>query len=251
MQITNLLQLSHKEIHIWQMPIKYDFCTRYSHFAIDKLLSHEELKRYQAFKVPGKQNEFLHSRLLLRKLIVCYTPYQSENVQIVPDHFGKPFFSHKAQRILPFFNLSHTEGTIVCIVGHMSQLGCDIEFLQNDVDFDDLIEQVLCPAEIEDYQALPRSQRQPFFVRAWTLKEAYTKALGQGLHIPLQSLCVDNIFTDDSLQIKHIGKLPNLPDLPQQWFFRIVMPTAKTYVALAAVTSSLPTLRFFKAAINR
>jgi len=230
------------------MPLDCDLCSLYSESAVRNLLSFSEYTRYKRFRVPGKKNEFLHSRLLLQSLIIHYTPYQPQDVQIIPDGLGKPFFFHNSKRILPFFNLAHTEGMIVCAIGHIEQLGCDIEILRENFDTDQLIHHVLCPAEIVTYQSLPDIQRQLFFFKLWTVKEAYTKALGQGLHIPMESLHVVNVITDGELNIIHSKQHPNSAYHQPHWFLRLFTPTPHSILALAA--SITPSVTFFQAALD-
>lgn len=241
--------LKPEDIHIWQLMIANDLCKIYTESAILDLLSPLEYLRYQRFRVPGKKNEFLHSRLLLRTLIHYYTPYHPSEIQIIPDELGKPFFYHNSKRIQPNFNLSHTKGMMTCIVGNIKHLGCDIEILSKTHNTDELVRFVLCLEEIDTYQSLPDNQQQPFFLRSWAMKEAYTKALGQGLRIPLDSLRITGILADKGQRIFHTGQLPDSAPSSSSWFFQVFTLTPDYVLAVAVATSS-PVFTYLQAELD-
>ncbi|MDU0305515.1 4'-phosphopantetheinyl transferase family protein, partial [Streptomyces sp. PAL114] len=80
-----------------------------------------------------------------------------------------------------WLSLAHTEELIVVAVSRSGPVGVDTESVTRRVSFEALHGQVCTPQEAALLAALPDDRRAARFLRLWTLKEAYTKALGQGM----------------------------------------------------------------------
>lgn len=89
------------------------------------------------------------------------------------------------------FNLSHTRGLVACIVVPRVDCGVDVEFHRERVDFLGVARRVFSPRELEGLMALPEAERPRRFYQLWTLKEAYIKGSGFGMHLPLQEITFD------------------------------------------------------------
>jgi phosphopantetheinyl transferase len=87
---------------------------------------------------------------------------------------GKPAFADPAA---PEFNISHSGDWVVGISGR-GPLGIDVEVVRPETE---VLDDILCPAELRDIQSIPASRRVRRFVQLWTLKEARLKAQGLGL----------------------------------------------------------------------
>lgn len=94
---------------------------------------------------------------------------------------GKPRLAGDGVR----FNLSHAEDEAVLAVARDRELGIDIERIRPDVECDEIAQRFFSPAETAALMALPSSARPPAFFAGWTRKEAFIKAKGGGLGIPL------------------------------------------------------------------
>ena len=82
------------------------------------------------------------------------------------------------------FNLSHTDGLIACAVTIGREVGVDVEHIQRRLTHD-VAGRFFAPREVDDLKALPEDEQQRVFFDYWTLKEAYIKARGFGLALPL------------------------------------------------------------------
>ena len=90
---------------------------------------------------------------------------------------------------LPFrFNLSHTNGLVVCAVVVECEIGIDVEQLDRPGNLLGLAERVLAAGELEDLRACPADEQRGRFLEYWTLKEAYLKARGIGLSVAPRQL---------------------------------------------------------------
>src|SRR5205823_4857465 len=88
------------------------------------------------------------------------------------------------------FNISHTEGRVALAFVRGVDLGIDIERIRLDVNVRVLAEQFFSKYERRFLRRLPPEQLHAAFFRCWTRKEAYIKAKGEGLSIPLHQFDV-------------------------------------------------------------
>jgi phosphopantetheine--protein transferase-like protein len=84
------------------------------------------------------------------------------------------------------FNLSHS-GDLVAYVVSDRPVGIDIERIRS-MDLSGIVQRFFAPSEFAAWQNLPQSEQEAAFFRTWTVKEAYLKAIGTGLHTPLSEV---------------------------------------------------------------
>ena len=89
------------------------------------------------------------------------------------------------------FNLSHSGNLALCAVRLDAPVGVDVEYLDPSIDICQLLEECCTPQEASSLGALPSQARFLSFFRLWTRKEAYLKATGQGLSVPLCDVDLD------------------------------------------------------------
>jgi 4'-phosphopantetheinyl transferase len=156
----------------------------------------------------SKKSEFIASRLLLRHILIKYTDCDPRQTEAIPDEMGRPFWFHNSNPVDLFFSLSHTKEMICCAISRHKEIGCDVELLKPRKYEGDLAERVFSQTEQELYKACPEYERSEFFYRSWTLKEAFIKAVGQGLRVPLTSLSFTYLSKKDTsfkVSPKHLG----------------------------------------------
>src|SRR6202035_65500 len=88
------------------------------------------------------------------------------------------------------FKLSQSNGLAVIGIVRERDLGIDVEMIRPDFASEEIAERYFSAKEIADLNKLPTKQRTDGFFLCWTRKEAYIKAKGDGLHIPLDSFDV-------------------------------------------------------------
>jgi 4'-phosphopantetheinyl transferase len=103
-----------------------------------------------------------------------------------PTH-GKPFVADAPH---VSFNASYSGPLALLAVAHGATVGADIEVTRPRLYLDRLARRVLAPAELAQWQELPDDRRLEGFLQAWTAKEAYLKAIGRGLTVPLRDVPV-------------------------------------------------------------
>lgn len=229
--------LETKDIDTWLLPISDWTHQDLSEAIIEELLSTDELKRFNRFRPISKKDEFVASRLLLRHLLHRYTQCDIKKTEAIPDEMGRPFWVEDGKPIDLFFSLSHTRNMICCTVSRTREIGCDIESLQPRKYERDLTERVFSKKEIQHYQNLPEHARSEFFYRSWTLKEAFIKAVGQGLRVPLTSLSFTYLVdsgTTFTVAPKHLGG--SWTTTP--YFFKSAIPAPGYSLAIASPISA-------------
>jgi 4'-phosphopantetheinyl transferase len=158
--------------------------------AYEAMLSPEEAARRDRFRVEPHRHQFLVARALLRKTLSLYRPdIEPAAWRFETNEYGRPRVAGLAAGELDF-NLSHTEGRIVLAVCRSLSPGVDIERLDRPDCFTDIAAQFFAEAEARDLSALPAENQRRRFFYLWTLKEAYIKARGMGLSLPLKDFSI-------------------------------------------------------------
>lgn len=103
---------------------------------------------------------------------------------------GKPFLAGTLSAERLYFNVSHAEERAMFAIASGRELGVDIEFVRAMPDALAIAESFFSVAEIAVLRSLPEEVRAEAFFACWTRKEAYIKALGDGLSLPLQDFDV-------------------------------------------------------------
>jgi 4'-phosphopantetheinyl transferase len=176
--------LPDEEVHVWRVDLRAWEKEADSLFA---LLDPEEQERAARFKFPGPRNQFLISRALLRRALGGYLRIAAREVRFRTTANGKPELAGNSDLR---FNLSHTEGVTVFAIARHRQVGVDVERIREDTNAMELAERFFSRPEVQWLQSQPASEHVPSFFSCWTAKEAYIKAHGEGLSMPLRSFGV-------------------------------------------------------------
>ena len=187
------LVLSHDIVHVWRAELDIDLwgVNRYWY-----LLSEDERDRATRFHFAQDRNRFVVGRGILRVLLGRYLDELPTQLRFGYSVQGKPFLLGQADDKQFSFNLSHSQGIALYVVGLRRAVGIDVEAINSTVDYEPIAKRFFSPSEQGILQALPADlQRAAFFI-GWTQKEAYLKACGLGFSLPPDrvtvSLCVDD-----------------------------------------------------------
>jgi 4'-phosphopantetheinyl transferase len=178
------LRLSSGEIHVWS--------TEDQQIGDESLLalyrswlSAEETERMARFMFERHRHQYLVTRALLRSTLSQYAPWVAPHQWVFASNaWGKPAIVAPAVPIA--FNLSHTEGLVVLALTLENSVGIDVEPRHRVVDLS-LADHFFSADEVRYLSSVPAADQASVFISLWTLKEAYIKARGQGLSIPLDS----------------------------------------------------------------
>ena len=194
------------------------------------LISSDENDRYQRFVFEKDRNQFLIARALLRRTLSRYSVVQPQDWRFETNEFGKPEIESGQNLSQLRFNLSHCDGLILCGVTIGKDIGVDCENTNRPVDINRLSPRVFSTSEQEFLASVPKAKLNVAFFRLWTLKEAYVKARGIGLAIPLKEFSVE--YAQSSRIEVSFG--PEIDDRSKSWqFFQPMM--SKPHIVAAAV----------------
>lgn len=144
--------------------------------------------------------------------------------------FGRPEVEDPVGGRSLRFSLSHTHGLVVCGAGWDVPLGVDAERVYNAKECLEIAARYFAPEEAVALQALSDKVRSVRFIEYWTLKEAYAKARGLGLSLPLHSAIFDLSLGDAGVSVRFDK---GVADDPSAWSFSL-MPEPAYRIALAA-----------------
>ncbi len=89
--------------------------------------------------------------------------------------------------------MSHSHGVALYAVTRDREVGIDLEFIRRDLEVEQIAERFFSRRETATLRALPTALREYAFFLCWTRKEAYIKARGEGLSLPLDQFDVSLI----------------------------------------------------------
>jgi 4'-phosphopantetheinyl transferase len=179
------------------------------------LLNQEERQQHQRYIPPAKRHEFLLTRILVRSVLGEVLGMAPEALTFVRNDWGRPDLAPESKPTPLHFNVSHTDGLIVCLVSSEREVGVDTELLSRALTLLSLAPRVFAPDELRELRALPEKDQAQRAVLLWTLKESYIKARGMGLAIPLESFAFH--FDHDRIGLKIA---PKLNDDGANWAFQ-------------------------------
>jgi 4'-phosphopantetheinyl transferase len=176
-------KIPENELHIWRASLEKSEEER---ARLTSYLSNDEKARAERFVFARDREHFEAAHGTLRELLSGYLGICADEVRFEAGPFGKPFVRGTAMR----FNLSHSNGWAVYGFAVGREVGIDIEKVRPEFAGMDIAERYFSKTEqMELRQVAPESQPEAFFL-CWTRKEAYVKAHGEGLQIPLNSFDV-------------------------------------------------------------
>jgi 4'-phosphopantetheinyl transferase len=168
------------KVHIWS--IQLDQPTRSSSLA--KLLSAEETARAARFHFARDAHHYTVGRATLRLILSQYLALPPAALTFDYNAYGKPLLAPAQNPVGLAFNLTHSGGHALCAITHGHAVGIDLEVMR-ELDYLQMAGTVFSAQEQAILRSLPVTDHQRAFYNGWTRKEAYIKAHGQGLSMPL------------------------------------------------------------------
>ena len=180
--------------------------------ALMNILSDEERERHNRFHFERDRALYLTAHALLRVTLSRYANVDPQLWQFRAGKYGRPEIVEPRSRLR--FNLSHTNGLAACAIVLDRDIGMDVECVTRDVPID-VANSNFSPRERSDILRASAAARARRFLEYWTLKEAYIKARGVGLSLPLDHFT----FYKDESGFWRIHFEKPLCDDPQRWQF--------------------------------
>lgn len=184
------------------------------------LLSEDERARWQRFRVERARREYLAAHALLRNALSHYGALAPQDWRFKTNAHGKPA-PHPDCGL--GFNLSHSGGLAVCLISETAaQVGVDVEPLARANQIAAVAHRVFSPREQAQLDGLPAQGRLNRHLDLWTLKEAYAKARGLGLSLPLDRISFLSDGRDSSPRLQRLELDTALDPDPDRWSFTTI-----------------------------
>jgi 4'-phosphopantetheinyl transferase len=222
------IPLADDEVHVWHVatadvrnPTVLDWCR--------DVMNDEEIERQQRFHFEKDRRQCLVTRGLVRGLLSRYADVDPADWVFSAGNFGKPHIRQPAEFRWLRFNLSHTRGMVLCAVTRDVDVGADVECLDRRVNLD-LAERFFAQVESARLRTFPPDEQSHIFFDYWTLKEAFIKAHGAGLSLPLSDFWFAR-GAESPLEIGFSAKLAH--EDPSAWRFFSLYPSPQHRAAVA------------------
>jgi 4'-phosphopantetheinyl transferase len=176
------------------------------------LLQADERERAARFKFDDDRRMYVGAHGLLRRALSQHAPVDAATWRFSGKEGERPEVAEPARSPRLRFSLSHTRTVAACAIVPEVDVGFDVEDLARDAPLE--VADRFAPSERAALAALGAGPREELFFVLWTLKEAYIKARGLGLAIPL-----DQVAFDVSLPKVEVAFGAGCPDDAAAWRF--------------------------------
>ncbi len=183
------LDLGPDDLHLWLVDL---LGSEAEIEQVEQVLAPNEIDCARRFHFERDARRFVLAHGALRSILARYLGLRPADVVFHANAYGKPFLSPNPRASLPdlTFNLSHSGEFALVALARGRRVGVDIEQVRAEFAGGSIAERFFSPLEVRTLAALPGEQQTAAFFRCWTRKEAFVKARGEGLSLPLDSFDV-------------------------------------------------------------
>jgi 4'-phosphopantetheinyl transferase len=180
------LGLPEDEVQVWRVDLE---AIRSDESRWQEVLSSDESARAARFHFPADRQRYTAARALLRTILAGYLGTDPKSVSFAYSPREKPSLG-PAHAGSVTFNISHSGGIALLAFARKREIGIDVERVRSDFDVEAIARRFFSAHEQDQLAALPKEEKFDSFFRCWTRKEAYIKATGDGLSLPLHQFDV-------------------------------------------------------------
>jgi 4'-phosphopantetheinyl transferase len=170
------------EVHVWLLTL--DQSPSYVRSLLT-ILSEDEQDRANRFHFQKDHDHYVVARATLRIILGRYLGAGPNLLRFSYTYYGKPSLEKEFEGESLRFNLSHSHGLALLAVTRGRELGVDIEWIRAGIADEEIAERFFSEKEVRVLRGLPKDLQDQAFFNCWTRKEAYIKAKGEGLSMPL------------------------------------------------------------------
>jgi 4'-phosphopantetheinyl transferase len=176
------------------------------------LMAEDEATRHGRFVFDRHRHEYLVTRGLVRGVLGRVLERPPASLRFVPNDHGRPLLVDGGDLR---FNLTNSVHLVACAVAEGREIGVDTEPLSRADEILGIVDSVFTAAERAALAALPLERRRRRAVELWTLKEAYMKARGLGMSLPVEKFEI--VFDETSGRALRLGFHPPIDDVIERW----------------------------------
>ena len=198
------------------------------------VLADDEREKAGRFHFRRDRDRYVAARGILRRVLARHLAAAPEHIRFAYGPYGKPYLEAPRSSEDLDFNVSHSGGLAVFAVGR-NPMGVDVEAVRELSDMLPIAERFFSQDEVRDLRAIPAAERAAAFFRCWTAKEAYIKARGEGLSMPLDRFAVSLLPLEGTVDLRVF----DVPEKARSFRLTRFSPRAG-YVAALAVAAEDP-----------
>lgn len=191
-------ELMGSEVHIWTLPTRASLAVAEM---FELVLARDELDRAGQYRFSHLRESFVIARGALRCLLGRYLDIHPTRIRLIYGSNGKPALEAGAHLQ---FNMTHSGGLAAVAITEDCPIGLDLEKIRPLSDMQQIADRFFCSEEAAEIMSLPPGDREHAFFRCWTRKEAYIKAIGDGLSAPLDGFRV-TVLPSVRAHFVHLG----------------------------------------------
>jgi len=219
--------LGDDEVHVWRAALNIKESRVQS---LRRTLTADERARAERFHFQQDREHFIVARGLLRAILGRYLDVDPSQLRFSYSPYGKPSLARESGGGDLCFNLSHAGGLALYAVTRGRDIGIDVERIRADLADEQVAERFFSPREVAALRALSGNMQPLAFFNCWTRKEAYIKARGEGLSLPLDQFDVSLAPGEPAALLRINGNAQEA----SRWFLQELAPSP-VYAAAVAV----------------
>jgi 4'-phosphopantetheinyl transferase len=204
--------------------------------ALQAVLSPEERARASRFAFARDRRRFIAARVALRSVLAGYLRADAGAIRFIYGPAGKPALAGPSGDPI-CFNMAHSCGLALIGVTRGLAVGVDVERTRTDIDVDGITSRFFSAAEAAAIAALPAQNRYEAFFACWTRKEAYLKARGTGLALPLDGF---DVSVEPDAPTVRLQTRPDAGDADRWRILPVEAPQGFAAAVAVAVAKSAP-----------
>lgn len=201
------LNLNTNQVDVWRVSLNN---LPDSVQSAESTLSDDESQGATRFRFDADRHRFTVSHIALRDVLSRYLHIEPGEINFTVGEYGKPVITSNLKLD---FNLSHSGDYALIAVAREHKVGVDVELFRDNMEVEKIAHRFFSEKENAELMSLSSEQQQIGFFNCWTRKEAYIKAHGLGLSLPLDSFDV-SLTPNESAVLR--ATRPN-PDEASRW----------------------------------
>jgi 4'-phosphopantetheinyl transferase len=226
-RVESPLSLPQGEVQLWRIDLE---AVGADESSWQSTLSPDELERASRFHFARDRQRFAVSRSVLRTLLAGYLATEPAGVTFSYSKNGKPSLGPEHASTNIEFNISHSGEATLLAFACGREIGVDVEQIRRDFDVQAIARRFFSVNEQEQLAEVPAGKSADAFFRCWTRKEAYIKAIGDGLSLPLSEF---DVALDSGESNALLATRPDASEA-ERWLLREA-PAGPGYVAALCV----------------
>ena len=181
------LILADNEVHVWRAQLELPSSQVQW---LRGILTDDELDKANRFYFEIDRQRFIAARGILRSILSRYITIYPGHLRFSYNQYGKPFLAPDFSSTLLNFNLSHSGSVALYAITRNMEIGVDVERVRSGFEYEEIAKRFFSVNEVAVLRTIPTEKKLEAFYHCWTRKEAYIKAHGKGLSMPLDSFDV-------------------------------------------------------------